>query len=908
MSTGKRSGKHKVAIVSANLEVVSQEKFNKRLEGLSSSCANCQRERAKSKPGNNKQKRRRKQAKANTPIVIKLKDTLKAAIQQKYPSLPFPSGDCPSSERQKHKSSRALWDIKSQESKFSEEMSVHTNGARLHTPHHHHFEKHWSKDEKNFASFLSVIEKAHQKDSNGVLDWNLDLESQSKYSNLVLHRDMVLNNEKYSDLYKRGKESSKRRSIVNCENVDLICNDLTNLSDPGTESTEDSEVELSSVLSSSEHQSDSELSVGGESSSFELSKDELERLAEYTTGFPLIRYDCAPSECPQCLAAAYSAQYYADQDSIVEFDSRRRHSGQKGPVSVSLADCETAASSSRGSDSECEDDSNAQAQLALSHLTGEDSGDEDISLPYTAGSALSVSKSSGVAKLEKQLCDIDVIGWKRSAGQKSEDQPLNSVYIDLTDTDVTFTVYYHHKLPIGKQSSTSACTELYAHYISPLAMLSSSSYPAHVCYHPYYTMPFPAIPSPLYLPPDNSVPKLLMVPPSELQNFTATTPPQRQWIPLAHPERNKPTAFFTVMCYNVLCDKYCTRQLYGYCPSWALNWEYRKKGILEEIKNYSADIISLQEVETDQFYNFFLPELKHDGYDGIFSPKSRARTMTEHERKHVDGCAIFFRTSKFSLLKDHLIEFNQLAMANAEGSDEMLNRVMTKDNIGLAALLETKEAVYENGAPTEAQLRQPILVATAHIHWDPEFSDVKLIQTMMLMWELKNIIEDARGTVSTSQPISVNSTPLILCGDLNSLPDSGVVEYLTSSKVPFNHMDFKDMGYESCLQKLNFTDNKEALTHDFRLARAYDNDIMPHTNYTFDFKGLIDYIFYSRDFMNCLGVLGPLEEDWFKDNKILGCPHPHVPSDHFPLFVELEMPLPTSGANRPSTNNHSKLR
>lgn len=48
------------------------------------------------------------------------------------------------------------------------------------------------------------------------------------------------------------------------------------------------------------------------------------------------------------------------------------------------------------------------------------------------------------------------------------------------------------------------------------------------------------------------------------------------------------------MCYNVLCDKYATRQLYGYCPSWALNWEYRKKGIMEEITNCDADIISLQ--------------------------------------------------------------------------------------------------------------------------------------------------------------------------------------------------------------------------------------------------------------------------------------------------------------------------
>lgn len=70
------------------------------------------------------------------------------------------------------------------------------------------------------------------------------------------------------------------------------------------------------------------------------------------------------------------------------------------------------------------------------------------------------------------------------------------------------------------------------------------------------------------------------------------------------------------------------------------------QAILDEIRHYSADIISLQEVETDQFFNFFKPELKNDGYEGIFSPKSRAKTMSESDRKYVDGCAIFFRSSK----------------------------------------------------------------------------------------------------------------------------------------------------------------------------------------------------------------------------------------------------------------------
>ena len=52
-------------------------------------------------------------------------------------------------------------------------------------------------------------------------------------------------------------------------------------------------------------------------------------------------------------------------------------------------------------------------------------------------------------------------------------------------------------------------------------------------------------------------------------------------------------------------------------------------------------------METEQFYNYFLPELKRDGYDGIFSPKSRAKTMAESDRRYVDGCAIFYRTAKY---------------------------------------------------------------------------------------------------------------------------------------------------------------------------------------------------------------------------------------------------------------------
>lgn len=386
---------------------------------------------------------------------------------------------------------------------------------------------------------------------------------------------------------------------------------------------------------------------------------------------------------------------------------------------------------------------------------------------------------------------------------------------------------------------------------------------------------------------------------------TASQPPQRPWVHVAHPTRSHPSTVFTVMCYNVLCDKYATRQVYGYCPSWALSWEYRRKGIMDEIRHYSADIISLQEVETEQFHGFFLPELKRDGYDGIFSPKSRAKTMSEGDRKHVDGCAIFYRTNKFILLKEHLVEFNQLAMANAEGSDDMLNRVMTKDNIGLAALLQIKDGALDNANLEGKGLLQqqaPLLVCTAHIHWDPEYCDVKLIQTMMLMRELRSIVEEAvqvlRSAPHRRGSPDMGSVPLLLCGDMNSLPDSGVIEFLRTGHVSADHPDFKELGYKDCLRKMCIESDSfvgSTYTHPFKIKEAYADGVMPYTNYTFDFKGVIDYIFFSRQHLSVLGVLGPLDQQWLEENKVVGCPHPHVPSDHLPLLAQLELALPSNG-------------
>ena len=129
-------------------------------------------------------------------------------------------------------------------------------------------------------------------------------------------------------------------------------------------------------------------------------------------------------------------------------------------------------------------------------------------------------------------------------------------------------------------------------------------------------------------------------------------PPERTWRVLQSDterkvqEADQSIENFSVLCYNILCERCATERLYGYTPSWALNWNYRKDLILTEIMNYDADFLCLQEVDVAQYEDYFLSHLAAHDYEGVFWPKSRANTMDETQRRLVDGCATFYKKSK----------------------------------------------------------------------------------------------------------------------------------------------------------------------------------------------------------------------------------------------------------------------
>jgi mRNA deadenylase 3'-5' endonuclease subunit Ccr4 len=63
-----------------------------------------------------------------------------------------------------------------------------------------------------------------------------------------------------------------------------------------------------------------------------------------------------------------------------------------------------------------------------------------------------------------------------------------------------------------------------------------------------------------------------------------------------------------VISYNILCPSYAKEWTYPYCDYKALEWQNRKKYILQELLSYDSQIICLQEVED---YSYFTKSLKN---------------------------------------------------------------------------------------------------------------------------------------------------------------------------------------------------------------------------------------------------------------------------------------------------------
>jgi CCR4-NOT transcription complex subunit 6 len=355
-----------------------------------------------------------------------------------------------------------------------------------------------------------------------------------------------------------------------------------------------------------------------------------------------------------------------------------------------------------------------------------------------------------------------------------------------------------------------------------------------------------------------------------------------------------------VFDYNILCDKYATPQQYGYTPAKALSWDYRKQVLLSEIQGMDADFVSLQEIDQNSYDEWFRPELANNRYKGVFYARTRSRTMPEQQARFVDGCATFFKSEKYILLDKALVDFANMAInrPDMKGEHDIFNRVMPRDNIAIVCFFENR------------MTGSRIIVANAHIYWDPVYEDVKLVQVAILMEQISKLAskwasvppvleknafkyteQDNDDDPDTELPAPVEpgpsqeyasgtQIPLVMCGDFNAGRGASIYDLITTGSVPSDHADLENRSYG------DFT--KYGMQHGFSLKSAYagdanTGDYMDFTNYTPGFSGVLDYIWHSNS-LKVKQILGNIDFDYLQ--TVPGFPNYHFPSDHLPLYAE----------------------
>ena len=206
---------------------------------------------------------------------------------------------------------------------------------------------------------------------------------------------------------------------------------------------------------------------------------------------------------------------------------------------------------------------------------------------------------------------------------------------------------------------------------------------------------------------------------------------------------------FSIMSYNILSQDLLEQhiQLYYGCPRSALDWHSRRKRLARELKESNPDIICLQEVNSNHHAHFYKPFLNNLGYVGLY--KKRTGLM-------YDGCALYYKTSKFTLL-DHLeIEFRR----------RDITHLLDRDNVAIVAVLKPSQSSRNQSISSR------LIVATTHLLFNPARGDIKLAQIRLLLAELDRLIKQL-------SPAEQNLCNVILCGDMNSQPNSPFYKFIT---------------------------------------------------------------------------------------------------------------------------------
>ncbi|XP_025103710.1 uncharacterized protein LOC112569880 isoform X2 [Pomacea canaliculata] len=170
---------------------------------------------------------------------------------------------------------------------------------------------------------------------------------------------------------------------------------------------------------------------------------------------------------------------------------------------------------------------------------------------------------------------------------------------------------------------------------------------------------------------------------------------------------------FTIMTYNILAQRLLEdhHHLYGSSSLSATDWNLRRHRLVAEISYHRPDIVNLQEVQSDDFKDYLLPELEKLGYSGVYEKRKGDKC---------DGCATLWQNRKFRLLRSTPVDYCR-------------GGLLDRNNIALLVELQPCRKLIKHHLQ---EGEDKILVANTHILFNPRRGDIKLAQLMVLLAEI----------------------------------------------------------------------------------------------------------------------------------------------------------------------------
>lgn len=310
---------------------------------------------------------------------------------------------------------------------------------------------------------------------------------------------------------------------------------------------------------------------------------------------------------------------------------------------------------------------------------------------------------------------------------------------------------------------------------------------------------------------------------------------------------------------------------------------------MDELEEVQGDVVCLQEVQADYYEAHLSPLMTDLGYEGAFKPKSRDGAGNFGK---LDGCATFWKKSRFVMVETYSIEFNDIARQQAADMDmddaearKFMSR-LSKDNVAQIILLEALITRNSGIVARSGKNHNCICVVNTHLHANPLRPDVKLWQSMNLMREV-------------TQFIMQRDLALLMCGDFNSEPTSAVYEYLMTGGVDPSHNDLLKTPHTVRVLPAD----SSHITHNLDISSAMLTGLgnePAFTNYTTNFKGTLDYVFYSTQRLRVLAITNMPEEHELSSSRGEGLPNACYPSDHLMMCCDMAL-----AGNGPIINNNA---